>query len=121
MVAWRGYSMVEEQGLSVARAAAHIYIGRDRFDDYTEAVRQVPGGTMSPGGAALRMHVTRQYVHYLMKEGKLEFWLWRPGEGRRAHYCEIAIRDVDAFIASHGKGQDAEFSERFDNKQIAVL
>jgi hypothetical protein len=74
----------------------HVYSGRERFKDWLKDVAEVPGGTISPGGAVQMMGCSRQNVHRLMREGKIECWTYC--ERGRAHYVEISITSVRAYM-----------------------
>lgn len=91
-----------------------VFVGRERFRDYLEAVQAVEGGTISPGGAAQRLHCSRQFVHKLCSRGRLRAWMFYEAGHDRADYVEIAAVDVEAYAEKYGKGEPAEFAYSVD-------
>lgn len=99
----------------------HVYIGRQRFNEYLDTIRQVEGGTLSPGGAASMLRCSRQFIHKLLKQGKLEAWLYYEEGHKRPDYGEIAVRDLEAYAAKYGRGEPEEFSQTVDTTLPSVL
>lgn len=77
----------------------HRYCGRERFQEYLAAV-QAAAPTVSPGGVADRLRITRQYAHDLIDAGRFEAYVFCDREGARSSYIEVCVRDVEAFAAS---------------------
>lgn len=100
----------------------HIYKGRERFHAYLDAVRSYEGATVSPGGAAAILGVTRQRIHQLMKAGRLESWLFYDGErGNRPSYCEISVADCHQYVKECGRGMTEEEKRQLDTVKDDVL
>jgi len=70
-----------------------------------DAVCEVAGPTVSPGGAGMYAPVSRAAVHQRMKEGKLSAflfhpkrkgtnWLGRPREMRESAYCYVPVCEL---------------------------
>ena len=78
--------------------------GRENFQAFLEAVRQVEGGTVSPGGAAAILRVTRQGVEKLIDTGHLRAWEFYEGWPKaRVTYREISVRDLITYGVKTGK------------------
>src|SRR4051794_29936530 len=74
----------------------NAFRGRERFQVYLQALeeQQSEGGTVSPGGAAAILGVSRQRVHDLLREGRFRAWAFYERPVDRAGYVEIAVRDI---------------------------
>lgn len=78
--------------------------GRENFQAYMDALAQVDGGTISPGGAAALLRLTRQGVDRLIDSGHLRVWefyegAWLP----RVAYREISVRDLVRYGVRSGR------------------
>jgi len=73
-----------------------------------DAVCEVAGSTVSPGGACMYAPVSRAAVHQRMKEGKLtaflfhvrrksKTWLGRPREARESPFIYIPVVEIKAW------------------------
>ena len=71
--------------------------GADVEQAYKQAVRAYEGGTVSPGGAAAELGITRQGVHDLISRRKLRAWIYRRRAGNPATYIEIPWEDVKRY------------------------
>ena len=78
--------------------------GRENFRAYLDAVGQVDGGTVSPGGAAAILRVTRQGIDRLIDSGHLRVWEFYEGWPKpRVTYREISVRDLITYGVRTGK------------------
>jgi hypothetical protein len=82
----------------VTMVKAHVYIGRDRFKDWLKDLEGKE--TVSPGGAAIMFACSRQWIHQLMREGRLETWLFYEREGRPVTYAEISVESLEEVARS---------------------
>lgn len=80
--------------------------GRENFQAYLNAVGQVEAGTISPGGAAAVLRVSRQAIDSLIEAGHLRCWQFYEGWPKpRCTYKEIAVRDLIEWGVRTGKIQ----------------
>lgn len=71
------------------------FIGRDQKQMFFDSVQAIPGGGISPGGAAILLGVTRQQIGNLVyRNGQIRAWIYRESAAQQAHYIEIAVRDL---------------------------
>lgn len=75
--------------------------GRSQVEEYFRvcAAMQEEGGTLSPGGAAALLGITRQSVHELIRENpNIRAWVFYEdylfGLMQRAAYLEISVVDL---------------------------
>lgn len=78
-------------------------------DEYFKYVETHPETykTVSPGGAASRLGITRQGVYQLIKRGKLRAWLVYDEEaggcydvpGNRASFVYISTEDIERYMS----------------------
>jgi hypothetical protein len=98
----------------MARENVEEFEGPEGLRKYHEAVLKVQGGTISPGGASLTLHVSRQFVHQLVDAGRLRAWVYlekpnllqRVVEGsseKRVAYMEVAAADVVKYGLRSGR------------------
>jgi hypothetical protein len=74
-----------------------VFVGLDEREQYFEALHQVDGGTLSPGGAAAVLRVSRQGIWDLIDRGKLRVWYHYEStadQRRRRGFIEVSLRDV---------------------------
>jgi len=74
-----------------------VFKGARELEEYGRVVGEVEGGTVSPGGAAAILRISRQSVHELLQKGKARSWVHYPDELaslRRAGYVYISVRDL---------------------------
>ena len=85
--------------------------GRENFQAYLEALGQVDGGTVSPGGAAALLGVSRQGIDRLIEFGHLRAWEFYEGWPKpRVTYREISARDLIRYGVRTGKIESDEGS-----------
>ena len=77
--------------------------GRQAFHAWLEAVDQVEGGTISPGGGAQLLGYTRQAIHNLITRGHVRAWVFYEDRVKPATYIEIAVRDLLAHGVRTGR------------------
>ena len=77
--------IIESRGDLVAQAA------------YWDVVRAVPGGTVSPGGAAVMLGVSRQRIQEIVKLPGVRAWVFHYPFSVQAAYMEISVRDIVAY------------------------
>jgi hypothetical protein len=71
------------------------FIGREQKQMFFESVQAIPGGGISPGGAALLLGVTRQRIGVLVYHTDyVRAWIYRDRPGHQACYLEISVRDL---------------------------
>lgn len=81
-----------------------IFRGRENFQAYLDAVRQVEAGTVSPGGAGMILGVSRQGIDKLIETGHLRAWLFYEGWPKpRCTYKEISVRDLIEYGVRTGR------------------
>ena len=83
-----------------------VFRGARELEEYGRVVGQVEGGTVSPGGAAAILRISRQSVHELMDKGKVRSWVHYPdafAAFRRAGYVYISVRDLVEYGVRSGR------------------
>lgn len=79
------------------------FIGRDQKEMFFESVKAIPGGGISPGGAALLLGVTRQMIAKLIySHPEVRAWVYRERLGQPAVYLEVAVRDLLRYGVKQG-------------------
>lgn len=74
-----------------------VFVGLDEREQYFETLQQVEGGTLSPGGAAAVLRVSRQGIWDLIDRGKLRVWYHYESaadQRKRRGFIEVSLRDV---------------------------
>lgn len=99
--------MNDAEGWEIERGVrVRVFVGRDRqaeFRRYWEQFAAEHEGTISPGGAAAALGVTRQMVHKLIAQGKLRAVVYCDRPGGKAGYIEVSVRDVKERMRERGR------------------
>ena len=80
------------------------FVGLDDRAAYLELVSTLPGGTVSPGGAAAILGVSRQRINDLCHEGRLRHWKFysRPGM-QLPEMMDVSVRDLVEYGVRYGR------------------
>jgi hypothetical protein len=82
------------------------FIGRDQKATFFDSLKVIPGGGISPGGAALMLGVTRQMVGLLIYQNpEVRAWIYRDYLGQQAVYIEISVTDLLRYGVKQGRFQ----------------
>jgi hypothetical protein len=76
--------------------------GRKHFAEYWEAIKDVEGGTISPGGVAQILRMTRQGAFYLLKHRKFRAWEYYEEYNKLPSYVEVSVLDVVRYAIEAG-------------------
>lgn len=80
------------------------YEGQERFQDWVSDTAQVPGGTVSPGGAAAILRTSRQWIDELIRTNpRVRAWIHYDTPSSRAGYISISVRDLVLYGVERGK------------------
>ena len=93
-----------------------VFMGRDRYQAFMMEVATIEGAACSPGKAAAELRCSRQFIHKLVKQGKLRAWIYYDTPGaKRADYVYIPFVDIADYAKKHGRGQPEDFQEIGDD------
>ena len=85
--------------------------GLEEREAFNECVRNVEGGTISPGGAAILLGVSRQMVHKLINTGRVRAWSYFYRAAARPE-IEISVRDLVRYGIATGRATLEDFGFR---------
>jgi len=68
--------------------------GLDEKDDYLQTVMTVEGGTLSPGGAASLLRMSREGIWQLIRRGQVRTWMYFDGRTKQPAMIDVSIRDL---------------------------
>lgn len=72
----------------------HIWRGDECYEEYRAAYQAAEGLTISPGGAAAILRMSRQAVWWLARSGHVRCWVLYASKGTRPMYAEFSIQDL---------------------------
>jgi hypothetical protein len=85
---------------------ADEFIGREQKKLFWDSMNAIPGGGISPGGAAILLGVSRQRVADLIyTHPEVRAWVYRERPGQQAVYIEISITDLLRYGLKLGRFQ----------------
>lgn len=94
---WRGMRLwIGSLAIGTGEGMIYIYTGKQK-QQYFSDLLQVEGGTISPGGAAQMLGVTRQRASQLPESQEIRAWAYYPEFSRHAALLEISVRDILAY------------------------
>jgi len=80
------------------KSRKHIYIGSEQLKNWIDDSDKHEGGTISPGGAAAILKVSRQQIHNLISHGILESWYYYELGLEKRPYILISKRDIEKHL-----------------------
>lgn len=105
--------------------------GLEELEAFNECVRNVEGGTISPGGGAILLATSRQRIHQLIEAGTVRAWRYFHSPRARPE-IEVSVRDLVRHGIARGRATVEDFGYRgeivqrelalaFDESQDAVI